>query len=341
MKVTVLIAVYNTEKYLRQCLDSLSCQSMTDFEALCVDDCSTDGSSAILEEYAAGDSRFKIFHLSDNHGQAYARNYALKYAKGEYVCFLDSDDFLSPDALQSAISIYNQYPNTDSVLFHVKLQYPNHSESYQMKDFDVLNGRDAFVQSLTWKIHGVYITRTSINKKYPYDESSHAYSDDNITRLHYFVSHEVRLCSGIYYYRQHSDSVTHKIDVHRFDYMRANDSMARVLRNLKVEKNLINIYENVRWVVMVDSYQFYFLHHKELSLEDAKYGLNEIRRVWSSIDTSVLKPRYSCKLGYIPFRSSHHTYKISWTLFRIQEYIYFTLKKFKSKLSCYIERHRP
>ena len=65
-KVTVLTAVYNAERYLRQCLDSLKNQTLTDCQFICIDDCSTDASSAILQEYAQADSRFQVLHTPVN-----------------------------------------------------------------------------------------------------------------------------------------------------------------------------------------------------------------------------------------------------------------------------------
>ena len=91
-KVSVIIPVYNVEKYLRQCLDSIINQTLRDIEIICVDDGSTDGSRAILEEYSEKDSRFKV--IKQNHSNAGAcRNAAMAIAKGEYLGFVDADDF--------------------------------------------------------------------------------------------------------------------------------------------------------------------------------------------------------------------------------------------------------
>ena len=74
LKVSLLIATYNTAEYLPQCLDSLLAQTYEDWEAVCIDDCSTDNSLAILNDYASMDERFKVIHLDKNQGQAKARN---------------------------------------------------------------------------------------------------------------------------------------------------------------------------------------------------------------------------------------------------------------------------
>lgn len=91
-KISIIIPVYNTEKYLRYCLDSIRKQTLKDIEVIVVDDGSKDKSSAICDEFAK-DKRFRIFH-NENRGVSYARNFGIKEAVGEYCMFVDSDDWL-------------------------------------------------------------------------------------------------------------------------------------------------------------------------------------------------------------------------------------------------------
>ncbi|PRY29512.1 bifunctional glycosyltransferase/CDP-glycerol:glycerophosphate glycerophosphotransferase [Pseudosporangium ferrugineum] len=97
--LSVVLPVYKVQGYLRQCLDSLLEQSFTDFEIVAVDDCSPDHSGAILAEYAARDPRVRVVTLERNSGLGRARNAGLDHAAGDYVWFLDSDDWLSQGAL--------------------------------------------------------------------------------------------------------------------------------------------------------------------------------------------------------------------------------------------------
>lgn len=98
MRFSVIIPVYNVEKFLQVCLESLIGQSFPDWEAICVDDGSSDGSAAILADFASRDSRIKVISQS-NAGTATARNTGLRSAQGDYIFFLDSDDWLEPDSL--------------------------------------------------------------------------------------------------------------------------------------------------------------------------------------------------------------------------------------------------
>ncbi len=99
MIFSIIIPVYNVAPYLRECLDSVLSQTFTDWEAICVDDGSTDASGAILDEYAAKDARFRVIHQS-NAGVSAARNRALDMARSEWVLFLDGDDYLATGHLQ-------------------------------------------------------------------------------------------------------------------------------------------------------------------------------------------------------------------------------------------------
>ena len=99
-KISIIIPVYNVEKYLAECLNSCINQTLEDIEIICVDDCSTDNSYKILEEYQQKDSRIKIFLQPENKKQGAARNKGLEVATGEYIWFVDSDDYIDTKACQ-------------------------------------------------------------------------------------------------------------------------------------------------------------------------------------------------------------------------------------------------
>ena len=101
--LSIVLPVYKVQGYLRQCLDSLLEQSCPDFEIVAVDDCSPDRSGEILAEYAARDPRVRVITAPENLGLGRARNLGLEHAKGEYVWFLDSDDWLAMGALAAVV----------------------------------------------------------------------------------------------------------------------------------------------------------------------------------------------------------------------------------------------
>ena len=98
-EISVIVPVYKAEAYLHACIDSILSQTFSGFELILVDDGSPDNCGAICDDYAARDSRVRVIHQK-NQGQAAARNHALAAAKGDWVCFVDSDDAVHPQMLE-------------------------------------------------------------------------------------------------------------------------------------------------------------------------------------------------------------------------------------------------
>ena len=100
-KISVIVPVYNTARYLARCLDSIAAQTFPDWECICVDDGSTDESGAMLDAYARRDARFRVIH-QENGGVSRARNAGLDAARGEWIAFVDSDDWIEPETYELA-----------------------------------------------------------------------------------------------------------------------------------------------------------------------------------------------------------------------------------------------
>ena len=130
--ISVIIPVYNTEKYLRRCLDSIVAQTCENFECILVDDGSTDDSGKICDEYADKDSRFKAYH-NENGGPSKERNFGLEHSKGEYVLFIDSDDWLEKDAINNYAKAIKEY-HTDIVKSGYEIDHPNNKKNIYCVD---------------------------------------------------------------------------------------------------------------------------------------------------------------------------------------------------------------
>lgn len=115
-KFSIIIPVYNVETYLTRCIDSILSQTFSDFECILVDDGSTDSSGAICDEYAKKDSRVKAVH-QENQGSQVARNTGLDVACGQYIEFIDSDDWIEKDALELFYKILSADETIDMLLF--------------------------------------------------------------------------------------------------------------------------------------------------------------------------------------------------------------------------------
>ncbi len=138
MKVSVIVPVYNTSKYLKRCLNSISNQSLTDIEIIIINDGSTDSSLNIIKEFINNDSRIKLIN-KDNGGLSSARNAGLKIASGEYIVHIDSDDWIESSYLFDAYENAVNY-NLDIVVTDVYWDWDNKKIEYH-KDLDILEGK--------------------------------------------------------------------------------------------------------------------------------------------------------------------------------------------------------
>lgn len=123
MTISFVVPVYKVEAYLRQCVESLTCQTYRDIEIILVDDGSPDGSPALCDQLATEDSRIRVVH-KENGGLSDARNAGLKVATGDYVVFCDSDDWWeNADSLQLLVIELKRFPNLDFLGFNFKKQF--------------------------------------------------------------------------------------------------------------------------------------------------------------------------------------------------------------------------
>lgn len=326
MKVSVLVAVYNAGKYLSVCLDSLLGQTHRDIEVICIDDASTDESWEILRQYASRDERIILLKQPVNGGQALARNRGLEKATGDFVTMLDSDDWFSPDALELAVAEVSE--ETDCVLFDLRYheQATGQEREYDYRtDGRSFTGDEAFRLSLDWSIHGLYMVRREIHQAYPYDTTCRLYSDDNTTRLHYLHSRRVSCCRGIYHYRLHDESMTHKVSMARFQYLCANYSMKQTMEQEGVAEPLMNLYEHHRWLNLVGMYVFYYTHRGAFSPAERQKAKEELRHFYATIEPHRLPKELKHKFGYryLPSRPQ---------LFEMQAALYTRVRKWAYRL---------
>lgn len=306
-KVTVLTAVYNAERYLRPCLDSLKNQTLTDCQFICIDDCSTDSSYDILQEYAKEDLRFQVLRTPVNSGQAKARNLGVQFAKGKYMAMLDADDWYAPETLEQACRSLEE-TGAQCTLMELVLHYEEdgREELYPLRSTQrEWSGEEAFRLSLDWSLHGVYVATADLYKRFPYDDSCRLYSDDNTTRLHYLNSDKVVCCKGRYYYRQHPASMTTACSIRRFDYMPANLSMKRQLEALPLadKQGILDFYERHRWLNLVDCYWYFRLHRNAFHAEEHQQIQELFAQMLQTIEPQRIPWSLKGKLGYYPFRS--------------------------------------
>ncbi len=136
-KISIVIPIYNTEKYISKCLDSILLQTYSSFEIICINDGSTDNSIEILKNYQNKfPQKITVYNLPHK-GQAYSRNFGIQKTKGEFILFIDSDDFIENNLLQECSQHFNKNP--DVIIFGVKTYYENKNKfrkgQYSSKNF--------------------------------------------------------------------------------------------------------------------------------------------------------------------------------------------------------------
>lgn len=314
-QISILVAVYNTAPYLPQCLDSLCGQTLRDIQIICIDDCSTDQSPQILTDYAQRDARITLLRTPHNSGQAAARNLGLQIATGEFTTFVDSDDWLAPDALEQALGALAQNPANDCAVMRLIKYYPDdgHEVEHPLHTGgkEALTGEEAFMLSLdNWAIHGVYVVRTTLHKRFPYDASSILYTDDHVTHLHYLNARRVVMCQGRYYYRQNPASTTRACSMRRFACLEADLNKRRAIEAEAAQGHIphhaaeaLRLCETQRWCNMIGSYLFLLDNKAHFTPAERREVLQRMARVLPTFSRSLITWRIKLHPFYWPFHS--------------------------------------
>lgn len=199
--VSVVVPVYNVKDYVLKCLESLARQSYEQIEIIVVDDGSTDGSGEICDEFARDDGRIKVFHKK-NGGVSSARNYGIKKAKGEYVCQVDSDDWVKKDFVVKMVEVAEK-ENADIVVCGYNDCIP---------EWRVISGEGATVKLLTLQENMEIVAwnkmyRRSLFDDVPYPEGEN-YEDSLTTyKLLSKAGKVVYVPKSLYVYRERVGSI--------------------------------------------------------------------------------------------------------------------------------------
>ena len=188
IKVSIIIPVFNTAKYLKKCLDSVINQTLKEIEIICIDDGSTDNSLEILKEYQKQDCRIKI--LTQNHKkQGAARNYGIKAAKGEYIGFVDSDDWCELDMYEK---LYQRAAETDSDITMCAVTTFNDNNSNEYSKVNTYANLDIFPKEFFNKVFSPLETIDFLM-------DICVYPPNKIIKRDFLNSNNLKFCEDIYY----------------------------------------------------------------------------------------------------------------------------------------------
>ena len=255
-KISIIVPVYNVEKYLRQCLDSIVNQSLQDIEVICVNDGSLDSSLDILNEYKSKDKRVIVI-TQENKGTGVARNLGIEYSNGECLAFVDPDDWLEPNALEE---LYSKYKENDVDIVQHDHTYVNEEKneygevvfskhaSYclqtNINDGDIYNWESiknknfSLLPLASWG----RLYSTNFVKKNNIKFAPNKCSEDNIFTIKSFMlAKDILYVNNTFYnYRVRIDSCSHKISNDNFCIF----DNVKLLKDFLIEKNWFDKYKN-------------------------------------------------------------------------------------------------
>lgn len=254
-KISIIIPVYNVEKYLKMCLDSVINQTYQNLEIILINDGSTDNSGKICEEYKRADSRIILIH-KENEGLSMARNTGLDIASGEYISFVDSDDYISGNMVET---LYDRLLETQSDMAVCSLQYVDEAGKNLCSDFifdDIVLGQDEFWKLYTSTGHTECVV--AWNKLYKRETLEQLYYPKGRLReeeflLPYIVERCFRICTvsdRLIFYRQRNDSIMGcESKKSKLDYIEAcferMDFFIKTKNNFMIEDTALRIIASV------------------------------------------------------------------------------------------------
>lgn len=267
--ISVIVPVYNVEKYLRRCVDSILAQTFTDFELILVDDGSPDNCGKICDEYANKDGRVHVIHKK-NSGVSNSRNVALDVATGQYVCFCDSDDYVKNDYLETLL---NTLVATNSDCVSCNCTLVNDMEENRVLNWNVAEyqlddttKKQQFIKDVVLKNKIIWAMWCRIFKKSIIDdynirvcESCENFAEDLGFFLMYYVHCEkaVHIDYAGYYYYQRSDSMmaTTVDDVKLNALNEVSYAFYNHLSEYKTLSLIVRNYSSIHFWIMNNQYQ--------------------------------------------------------------------------------------
>lgn len=281
LKVSIIIPVYNASKTVKRLLDSIKIQTLTDFEALLIDDGSTDGSAKILDEYSDVDNRFKVVH-KQNGGVSTARQIGIELAKGEYVIHADSDDWMDPTMLEE---LYTEARAKDAdVVIADYFVCSKQGETVCKQQPSDLSPEHVLQDMFDNKLFGALwhkLVRTDLYRKYNakfFKGINHC--EDLLIWVQLLQHQEVKvsyLPKAYYHYVVNDNSITRHFTHETYEMrLRFRDK----LKELLVVPNAIEVIEKVSFGIFTEGFIY-----DVLSSEEMEKGLFTYRKSIEHLDS--------------------------------------------------------
>lgn len=265
--ISIIVPIYNVEKYLKQCINSIINQTYKNIEIILVDDGSPDKCGEICDEYSKKDDRIIVIHKK-NGGLSDARNKGIDIANGEYLTFVDSDDFVENNYIEK---LYNSIKLNNAKIAQCGISKVNESseiieklcyeESFVKTSYEILNnwyGKHLIENVVVW--NKMYAKELFKDIRFPVGK---IHEDEFTTyKLIYFSKKVTIICNPLYNYRQNNDSIMgKKFSIKRLDLLEALEQRIQFFK----EKNEKDLYENVVRVYIKQLRMYYIKTRKYIS----------------------------------------------------------------------------
>lgn len=270
MDISIIIPVFNTQEFLRRCLDSIFNQEVYgEFEVIAINDGSTDGSLEILQEYVSMYSNFRLLDFNGNYSNAVSRRNGINSAKGEYIMCIDSDDFIKPDSLQKLLNYRDHYKKPDVIVYDYerhdgKANLPSKVNITDFKTYNSLNKNliQNFFMGSCWS----KMVKRSLLNNIIFGTFYMNNTEDLIYSLEVFIKSKtiVTIPESYYYYFVNLNSLTNNVNI--ANYINNQTLVFNTLFDIKNKYGDSSYFEAVFDYLKLGLVQFFFLNHLKKSL---------------------------------------------------------------------------
>lgn len=299
MKISIFIPTYNSGELLRETLDSVLAQTHRDIEVLCVDDSSTDNTMDILNEYAARDSRVRLFQKPNEGSVPFSWNFVFPHLAGEFTLYMSHDDLLKPDTVEKLVAVAESDPEIDCVMarmveFERDLDNPEENYAYinnkseKWSEESPISGKEAFVASLDYDLlnaFGLWRTESIRRAGMPTDTFN---SDDLMHRLWRLECRKVAFSDAIFGYRQTPNSILKGYKLYHYKGLRVHNRLARFIEDFTEVDDARRAEITYNWYKWLRIHNTYFSRNKACYTKEERKEIRAIlRESWSTLAPRV------------------------------------------------------
>lgn len=295
--ISIIVPVYNAEKYLAECIDSLLNQTYKDIEVIVVNDGSTDGSGSICEQYVSKDGRIRYIS-QENSGVSVARNSALDIAKGEYLCFVDSDDTVSPDYIKclKELSSNGDFAICGYTRDQARLGEKEDSrQRYDVKNFIIQIFGESVIHPNIWMM----LFRNNIiqSNKLRFTPGC-VRNEDTEFYIKYMTFEKTVVVSDYkgYFYRDNPGSAVHKYNEKALTFIEADQRISDYL----IEKGIVNEY-NLIVAASVEYFVYQTARQKNHEIYDRVHELYDVKTLMRAMTKHPRQARKGVAWMYLLF----------------------------------------